>query len=319
MTSLEQQLKKLKTPQTEEFRVTDNRASFLYNKKVATTIDCQTHLGIAQKAFANLVKLNPELENFQVLFSSETADFDRAVLHKLQDEELSLDLCKLINNTIVPFFMLNDCHEVLEYLIYKYKIHTFQPNDLLCALLPYHETLLFARALQLFSKFDSNEWAWLEPYRKDKVPVPKERIFAVLSHKSKLPLLSLLGDKLLEINKHAKTFSNIYTSFYTTTMMCLLDMDLDENFLNVLAPYAYKAIKKSQESNLYLSGLVLIAYLAYTQPLDYKYADRLTSRLDKTHAKIKAREPEKAEKLDEYFKKVIDVINLEKNRSALDD
>lgn len=307
MTSLEQQLKKLKTPQTDDYRLQKYRSSFLYSKKEAAAVDCYTHLRIANNGLKNLVKLNPKLKSFEDLFADSSIEIDRAVLQSDENDQLSKTLRKFINNCIVPFFMLNDCHEVLEYLVYKYKIHSYQPNDLLCAILPYHETKLFSRALQLFSVFDQQLWAWLQPYKKENVPVPKERIMAVLKNKSKLPLVNLLGEKLIEINKDTP-LADIYTSFYTTSIMCVLDFDLDEKFFISLMPYVYKAIKKSKNSSLFMAGLVLVGYLAYTQPLDDNYVQKLCTKMERTHAKIKEREPQKAEVLDEYLNKVLAVI-----------
>lgn len=308
MTSLERQLKRLKTPQTEEFRQQKYRVSFLYDKKEAASIDCDTHLRVAKKGLKRLVKLNPDLEEYSDLFSEESKAIERSALHQDENEQLSERIRKYMHNSILPFFMLNDCHETLEYLIYKYQVHTYQTNDLLCALLPYHETRLFARALQVIIDYDSNLWGWLEPYKKEGVPVPKERILTVLCSRSKLPLVALLGDKLIEMNRDT-TKAGIYTSFYTTTMMCVLDRDLDENFYVAFMPHVYKAIKKSNNSSLFMAGLVLIGYLAYTQDLKESYIVKLTERLAKTHEKLRRREEKNRVILDEYYEKVRTIIN----------
>lgn len=307
MTSLEKQLKRLKTPQTEAFRQQKYRVSFLYDRKDAAAIDCDTHLRIANKGFKKLLKLNPALEEFTDLFSEESKQVDRTSLHQDENNQLSEGIRKFIHNSVVPFFMLNDCHETLEYLIYKYQVHTYQTDDLLCAILPYHETRLFARALQVIDNFDASLWGWLEPYKKEGVPVPKERILSVLSGRTKLPLVALLGDKLIEMNRDSDN-AGIFTSFYTTTMMCVMDRDLDEQFYVAFMPHVYKAIKKSTNSNLFIAGLVLIGYLAYTQDLDSSYLEKILQRLTKTHAKLRDKEGVNRDLLDEYYNKVLTVI-----------
>lgn len=314
MTSLERQLKRLKTPQTEEFRQQKYRVSFLYDRKEAAAIDCDTHLRIANKGFKKLLKLNDELEPFADLFSEESKKIERSALLKDENDQLSDRIRKFINLSIVPFFMLNDCHETLEYLLYKYQVHTYQQNDLLCALLPYHEARLFARALQVIPVLDSDMWGWLEPYKKEGVPVPKERILTVLSSRPKLPLVMLLGDKLIEMNRDT-TKAGTYTSFYTTTMMCVLDRDLDENFYVAFMPHVYKAIKKSNNSSLFMAGLVLIGYLAYTQDLEDSYLEKLMERLTKTHAKLREKEDKNKDLLDEYYGKVLTVIESSASKS----
>lgn len=304
MTSLERQLKRLKTPQTEVFRIQKYQASFLYDRKEAAAIDADTHLRIAKRGFKKLVSLHPELEEYQDLFSEEAKSIERSVLHKEENDALSKRLKKCINNTLVPFFMLNHCHEIFEYLIYKYHVHRYEVDDIICAILPYHETRLFARALQVIEDLDTSLWSWLKPYKTEGVPVPKERIMTVLANRSKLPLVALLGDKLIEINRHT-TRSSIYTSFYTTTMMCLLDKDLDERFYVSFMPHVIKMIEKSTNVNLFMASLVLVGYLAYTQDLDELYVVKLVKKLTKTHSKLRE---QNTHLLDEYFYKVLAVL-----------
>lgn len=312
MTSLEKQLKRLKTPQTEEFRQQKYRISFLYDKKEAASIDGDTHLRIASKGFKKLLKLNPDLEDFRDLFAEDSKSIERSSLMKEENEQISLQVRKFIHNAVVPYFMLNDCHETFEYLLYKYHIHTYQTDDMLCAILPYHETRLFARALQTIPHLDEQIWGWLTPYKKEGVPVPKERVINVLSSRSKQPLVSLLGDKLIEINRDSSK-AGIFTSFYTTTMMCVLDRDLDEKFYVIFMPHVYKAIKKSNTTGLFMASLVLIGYLAYTQELDEGYSEKIVKRLAKTHDKLRQKDEKSRELLDEYYKKVVSVL---KNKSS---
>lgn len=304
MTSLERQLKRLKTPQTEAFRIQKYRASFLYDRKEAAAVDEDTHLRIAIRGFKKLARLYPELEEYLDLFSEQSKSIERSVLLKEENDRLSQRLVKFINNTVVPFFMLNHCHEIFEYLIYKYQVHRYEVNDVLCALLPYHETRLFARALQVIEDLDTNLWSWLKPYKEEGVPVPKERIMTVLANRSKLPLATLLGDKLIEINRHTSR-SSIYTSFYTTTMMCLLDRDLDERFYVSFMPHVMKMVEKSTNVNLFMASLVLVGYLAYTQDLDDPYVEKLVKKLTRTHTKVR---DQNSPLLDEYFNKVLAVL-----------
>lgn len=311
MTSLERQLKRLKTPQTEAFRQTKYRVSFLYDKKEAAAIDFDTHLRVATKGFKKLAKLNPDLIKYQCLFDKQCSEIDRTVLQQDENDQLSETVRKFMHNSLVPYFMLNDCHETLEFLIYKYQIQTYQVDDFLCSILPYHETRLFARALQVIDSnyLDSSLWGWLEPYKKEGLPIPKERILAVLAHRQKLPLVALLGDKLIEVNRDSKK-AGIFTSFYTTTMMCILDRDLDEKFYVSFMPHVYKAIKKSTNTNLFMAGLVLVGYLAYTQELEESYLDKIMDRLTKTHSKLMEKEESEKDKklIDEYYNKVLNVI-----------
>ena len=52
----------------------------------------------------------------------------------------------------------------LEYLIQKYYVHVYNAEDLLVSFLPYHETFLFDRILQLVDLAQYPHWSFLRPF-----------------------------------------------------------------------------------------------------------------------------------------------------------
>lgn len=302
MTSLEHQLKRLKAPQTEEYRIKKHRASFLYKHKEADSIDSHTHLRVARKGFDNLTNLNPKLNEYSHLFEESSIEFDRAIIDEQENTKLTKTLRKLMNNILVPFFSLNDCHEVFEYLIYKYKVELYQPDDVLAATLPYHQTKMFVRVLDLFSDFNE-PWHWLDSFKKQKNIISKQTLFKILGQKNNQPLLGLLGDKLIEINKES-AMPDIYISFYTTTVIYLLGQDSSLHLLDTVLPCIDRILKKAKKANIYMTGLVLVAFVATSLTPDEKYWTKIIERLQTAHSRMLLLEPEKADIFNDYFDKI---------------
>lgn len=96
--------------------------------------------------------------------------------------------------------------------------------------------------------------------------------------------------------------------------MCVLERDLDESFYIAFSQHVDRAIKKSNNSNLFMAGLVLIGYLAYTQELEDSYLERMIERLTKAHTKLCDKQKDQ-KILDEYYNKVLLVIKHQLDQS----
>lgn len=50
------------------------------------------------------------------------------------------------------------------YSYFRYHIHEYNVDDLMMCIIPYHETKVFVRVIQLMSLSNqTNKWNWLEP------------------------------------------------------------------------------------------------------------------------------------------------------------
>lgn len=312
MTSLAKQLLSLKAPQTDEYEYSKNKESFLYNRQDAAAINCDTHWRIANRGLENLIELDENLSEYRDLFDENSKNIERATLTQGQNSELSTRLRKFLNNTIVPFFMLTSCHETLEYLVYKYKLNTYQPDDLLGALLLYHDTRLFARALQIIPNL-KGLWSWLAHYQKEGVPVPKDKIVGIVLNNT--VLLSFLGDKLIEINRDCKHNATKYCSFFSTLAMATLQRNHSDQFLAILYPHIHKALRKAYSIDLYMVGLVTAVYLVHQITVEEEFLDSLMKTIAKSHEKLMTKYPEQEDYLNRIYQNAKEVMSA--NRSPV--
>ena len=186
-TSLDRQLEKLKTPQTNQFEVKRGRESFLYEYSEAAGVDCDTHYALAVDGLKSLCELDLRLEHYKAtLFDYSTKDWSRA--NRTQDEcqKMDSELERFVWEAIAPYFLLADCHKVFEWLIYKFRIHESLPDVLIVALCPYSETQLFPKLLQCMPKFKkkSHKWHFLYANQKTGTPVSRNGLIAHVKTRS---------------------------------------------------------------------------------------------------------------------------------------
>ncbi|CAI5963687.1 unnamed protein product [Closterium sp. NIES-64] len=127
------------------------RPSLIFEAKEAADVDAETILHMAQAGLAELVAMDARFKPFlSTLFSPATLQTDR-------DDEPP-DVVAALDRSIDAFLMLlSDAlllpasHKPLEYLIRKYRVQQCNVDSLVLAALPYHETSLFVRIVQLLS------------------------------------------------------------------------------------------------------------------------------------------------------------------------
>jgi len=123
--------------------------SLLFDWKEAGDLDLETVLALGANGLAELVQLDPEFARFeQPLFSAATKDLDRA----LQTAEVNAQLDETITEFVLmlsPHFLLKPAQKALEWLVRRFRLGEFNGEALLKCVLPYHETNLFVRVVQL--------------------------------------------------------------------------------------------------------------------------------------------------------------------------
>lgn len=153
--------------------------SFLYDPRDAAFVDAHAIYEQAALSFECLQQQQPLLELFQSLFESP----DRREPLQFQDPQKALatrrQLC-LLCSLLSPFFLERDCHCCIEFLLREYRLHEEEPEALLLLALPFHESLLFARLLQLLRLPEASPWFGLRAAQKAGAPVPQSAIYQIV-------------------------------------------------------------------------------------------------------------------------------------------
>ncbi|CAK9799391.1 HEAT repeat-containing protein 1 [Anthophora quadrimaculata] len=263
-TSLAQQLKNLKTPQTGLLLHEKKRASLLFDPREAASLDRETVLSIGQNGLQELTKLSDLFLEFEkTLFAQSSLSLERSVHDLKVNKKLDAEIEKFLI-LLSPYFLLNFAHKALEWLIHRFYIHEFNRDQFLLLILPYHETRMFVRALQLLDLSDeADKWHWLEPLQKPGVPLAPITLINRLTVDN--ALLKLICNHVINATKiysdRATSLSTLY-AFYTTSVLGIIDRL--SNISEVQIGYMFPTILKGLEcpiSDFTASNYMILAKL----------------------------------------------------------
>ncbi|XP_060600074.1 HEAT repeat-containing protein 1-like [Ruditapes philippinarum] len=246
MTSLAKQLQRLAVPHTQTILGEDKKkASLLFDPKEAASIDRETFYALGLNGLEELETIDEDFSEFETsLFGDSSLMFERSV----QTKEINAKLDKTIQKFLIhvsPYCLLKPAHKAIEWLIHRFHIHFYNTDVLLLCFLPYHESKIFARVLQLV-KFDSktaSKWDFLEPLQKSGVHL--SRMTLVNHCATDVAFLSFVCDMVptavkesVLTEKGEKPKCRVLFSFYATTVIGVLDTASEsEVIVSTLLPH----------------------------------------------------------------------------------
>lgn len=263
MTSLSNQLRNLQIPDTlSVLNLQDKRASILFEAHEAADVDVDTIFALGRTGLEELQRIDSDFEKFDKTLFSESF---KALERTQQPREFNQRLDKKIEEFLVclsPYFLIKPSQKALEWLIRRFRIHVFNVNALMCCVLPFHETKLFARVLTIitFNK-QTEKWDWLAQVQKSGIPLPKSVLIQhCLSDSSFLAFICEMIPQAIEI-KHSKSLDKLKTlcSFYASVLLGVAESskNLSESMIGKMLPYLYQGLKSNFEDYKVSSYLVL--------------------------------------------------------------
>ncbi|XP_007435093.1 HEAT repeat-containing protein 1 isoform X1 [Python bivittatus] len=253
MTSLAHQLKRLALPQNDPSLLSRREAaSLLFDCKEAASIDRETFFAIGCTGLEELIGIDPSFEVFQTtLFSQMSKGFERSVQTKAVNQQLDENISLFLIH-LSPYFMLKPAQKCLEWLIHRFHIHLYNQDSLIGCVLPYHETKLFVRVIQLLKISDpTHKWHWLHPIQKPGVPLARGTLITHC-HKD----LGFMDFLYSLVTKSVKVFSQypgsssqmrVLLTFYASTVVSALGAvaSVTDTLVSKLLPYIQKGLKSS--------------------------------------------------------------------------
>ncbi|XP_018306270.1 HEAT repeat-containing protein 1 [Mycetomoellerius zeteki] len=290
-TSLAAQLKKLRTPQTNLLLQDKKRPSLLFDPKEAANLDRDTVLSIGQSGLEELQKLSSVFDEFQAtLFAQSSVNFERAVQNVTLNKQLDAEIAKFLLLS-TPYFLLNACHKALEWLVFRYHIHHYNREQFILLILPYHETRIFIRALQLIDLSDeSDKWYWLVPMQKRGIPLSSTILVnRLISDKGFLKTLCIhVIFATKTYSDKASCLTTLY-SFYTTAVLGMIELiTITEIEVNYLLPTLLQGLR-SPILDFAASSYMIIAKLITKVKLNDDTIEKLLlTTFKNTHMKQEA-------------------------------
>ncbi|XP_069464033.1 HEAT repeat-containing protein 1 isoform X2 [Ambystoma mexicanum] len=292
MTSLAQQLKRLALPQTDpSLLVRKDVVSLLFDCKEAANIDRDTFFAIGCNGLEELMGIDPSFETFQAtLFSYTSKSLERSVQTKAVNQQLDENISSFLTH-LSPYFMLKPAQKCLEWLIHRFHIHLYNQDSLIGCVLPYHETRVFVRVIQLLNiKDPTHRWNWLEPIQKPGVPLARDTL---ITHCYKdLGFMDFICSLVTKAVKAFAEYSSsaaqlrVLVSFYASTIVSALEavQKITETIVAKLLPYVQKGLRSSLV-DYKAATYMIICQLAVKVVMEPSLVNALATQISKTLSK----------------------------------
>eukprot|EP00903_Cladosiphon_okamuranus_P012984 g12116.t2 len=151
------------------------KPSLLLTPDQAADVDLPSVRETAVMALQRLEAVDQDFSPFQATLFSKEAE---GTLRDLQTKESNDRIDRSVSAFLAllsPHFSSREAHFCLEYLIRHYKVYQYNVDAVVECCLPWHDTLAFARMVQLLS-LKGSRWEFLIPVQKTGSPLPREAI-----------------------------------------------------------------------------------------------------------------------------------------------
>ncbi|NWY54576.1 HEAT1 protein, partial [Chionis minor] len=294
MTSLAEQLKRLALPQNDPSLLNRSEvASLLFSSKEAAAIDRDTFFAIGCTGLEELMGIDPSFEVFQSsLFSSTSKGLERSVQSKAVNQELNKSISLFLIH-LSPYFMLKPAQKCLEWLIHRFHIHLYNQDSLIGCVLPYHETKLFVRVIQLLNiKSPTHKWHWMDPIRKPGVPLARG---TVITHCYKdldfMDFICRLVAKSVKVVFSECSGNSaqlrVLLVFYGSTIVSALGAaeKITDTIVSMLLPYIQKGLKSSVQ-DYRAATYMIICQMMVKVTVETSLVHSLMLQISKTLSKV---------------------------------
>nr|XP_038032937.1 HEAT repeat-containing protein 1 isoform X1 [Anas platyrhynchos] len=293
MTSLAEQLRRLALPQSDPSLLSRaEAASLLFDCKEAAAVDRDTFFAIGCTGLEELMGIDPSFEVFQSsLFSPMSKGLERSVQSKAVNQQLNQNISLFLIH-LSPYFMLKPAQKCLEWLIHRFHIHLYNQDSLIGCVLPYHETKLFVRVIQLLNiKSPTHKWHWLDPIRKPGVPLARGTL---ITHCYKD--LDFMDFICRLVAKSVKVFSElpgnsaqlrVLLAFYASTIVSALGAaeNITDSIVSMLLPYIQKGLKSSIQ-DYRAATYMIICQMTVKVTVETSLVHSLMLQISKTLSKV---------------------------------
>lgn len=289
MTSLAHQLKRLALPQSDANLLTRREvASLLFDPKDAASMDRSTFYALGCTGLEELLGIEPVFSEFQdTLFSRASLTLERSVQSKEVNEKLDAGI-SLFLTRLCPYFLLKPAHKCIEWLVHRFHIQLYNADSLLACALPYHDTNVFVRVLQLLKIKDAtNRWSWLYCLQKPGVPLARGTLIThCYTDLSFMDFICTMVTRSIQAySGHSGTSSQLRVifSFYASTIVPALDAvdKVSDTIISKLLPYVQKGLKSSL-SDYKAATYMIVCQLAVKVVMEASLVDTLAVHISKS-------------------------------------
>ncbi|CAN1813501.1 Uncharacterized protein At3g06530 [Linum perenne] len=151
------------------------RPSILFSPKEAADLDIDAIHSIAVTGLEVLIVADERFASYMNgLFSIKSKDCNRELMREEENRQLNVSISSYLR-LLSGYLQLTASLKTLEYLIRRYKIYAYNVEDLILCALPYHDTHVFVRLVQLVET-RNDKWKFLDGVKASGAPPPRNVI-----------------------------------------------------------------------------------------------------------------------------------------------
>jgi hypothetical protein len=264
MTSLAKQLSLLARPQP--VLPSGTKASLLFDVKSAARIERDLIFSIGSNGLDELRQLDDSLLMwYSDLFEETYAErhYAREVLTEAEVRKLDGKVREAVER-IAGYFLSPACHKVLELLIRYYQVHIYARDLLVQVFLPYHDTKVFIRLLQLVN-LQGSDWEWLRNHQQVGAIIPRADLITICGKDVKVLSRVLSTSTLSPVHLRFSAVLAAQTVGYVPT--------LTDNYLHALVPKLSVWLQSGREERA--AAYLLITQIASRHPFSPDYLNAI--------------------------------------------
>ncbi|KAG0589672.1 hypothetical protein KC19_1G038600 [Ceratodon purpureus] len=265
---------------------TKTRPSLLFSPTHAADIDLRTIFDLCESGLEELAGTDKRFEAYRkTLFSVETLKLDRELQSRELNEKLNGSISTFLR-ILSHYILLKPAHQILEYLIRRYKIHVYNVDDILICALPYHETTLFVRIVQLL-QLKKTKWAFLERVQKTgAAPTRAALVNQCRSDPAMLDTLCEAAIKVARMPSKTRTIASL-TSIIIMEVLAAVPT-VETSTVNRILPFVLHSFEGGITEDYRVGALMVVGTLANRASLSSSLVETLIVAMAKNIQKESA-------------------------------
>lgn len=287
MTSLARQLQKLAIPGQPSLKQATSKKhpSLLFEAEKAADISTDTIYSLGLNGLTELISIDHTFAEFEItLFQESWKSFERSTKTRDVVDNVECQLADFLRR-LSPYFLQRPAQKCLEWLIRAFRVNSFATDALMECVLPYYETNLFARVVQLLPLKDhTSKWHWLLPVKKSGSPLSKLTLVQhCLADQSFLVFVCEMVPASLRAHRYSHTSgSQRAISLYMSTVMGVLERvnPVTEELVLRLVPFVEKGLQ-SKDVDYRASSYMIVSQLSVMVNMENRLLKSMVSLVTK--------------------------------------
>lgn len=250
------------------------RPSLIFSPSDAADVDLRSIFDLCELGLEDLARADRRFQAYRrTIFSEETLKLDRELQSRELNEKLNSSIATFLR-VLSNYVMLKPAHQILEYLIRRYKVHVYNVDDILICVLPYHETSLFVRVVQLL-QLSKTKWAFLEGVqRSGAAPTRAALVNQCISDPGMLDTLCEAAMKVARVPSKSRTVASLAAIIVMEVLAAVPKVETAT--VNRILPFILLSFESGITEDYQVGALMVVGTLANRSSLSPSLVETLT-------------------------------------------